>query len=231
MHLRVTLSVVCLAAAASAMGWAALVHADTDAHGDAPAQQVSGAQPSGDVIAAADWTRLLGTAHASANAPVPIATPQPEIAALRLEGVVAAQQHSLAVIAVDSKPSRVYAIGAVVHGDLLVRSVSAGGVVLARRDGGEPVVLALARPTASGSVHPSGMSAALAGAAIAATDDTEDASPIVPPHADMRAPTARQAATPGSDWARLRANPPVFPQASDEPPAPAAVVPGRPLQY
>lgn len=71
-----------------------------------------------------DLTRLLGATPA---APSAAAAPAPELASrFKLIGVMASKQiqgEGFALIAVDAKPARAYAVGAALDGDLVLKSV------------------------------------------------------------------------------------------------------------
>jgi general secretion pathway protein C len=71
-----------------------------------------------------DLTRLLG---ATPSAPSAAAAPAPELASrFKLLGVMASKQtqgEGFALIAVDAKPARAYAVGAPLDGDLVLKSV------------------------------------------------------------------------------------------------------------
>lgn len=71
-----------------------------------------------------DLTRLLG---ATPSAPSAAAAPAPELASrFKLIGVMASKQtqgEGFALIAVDAKPARAYAVGAPLDGDLVLKSV------------------------------------------------------------------------------------------------------------
>lgn len=71
-----------------------------------------------------DLTRLLG---ATPTAPSAAAAPAPELASrFKLIGVMASKQtqgEGFALIAVDAKPARAYAVGAALDGDLVLKSV------------------------------------------------------------------------------------------------------------
>jgi general secretion pathway protein C len=104
-----------------------------------------------------DLTRLLGV-----DAPPPVAAeaaaPPPD-SRFQLIGVLAAKpraaaREGVALIAVDGKPARAYRVGAVVDGQLVVKSVAALGVTLGPRDGAALVSLNLQpmAPAATGTL-------------------------------------------------------------------------------
>ena len=100
----------------------------------------------GDVVAVGDVTRLLGAPPAADAAPVAAA---PEAASrFRLLGIMAPKQAransegaGVALIAVDGKPPRAYAVGAHLDGDLVLQSVSLRTVSIGSTQGSPPVVL------------------------------------------------------------------------------------------
>ena len=103
-----------------------------------------------------DLTRLLGTAPV---APV-VAAAAPEAASrFRLLGIVAPQNpplsgagptHGVALIAVDGKMPKAYAVGAQLDGDLVLKSVSLRSASIASSQGGAPpITLELPRPAAA----------------------------------------------------------------------------------
>ncbi|MEO6409113.1 MAG: hypothetical protein ABIO45_10235 [Burkholderiaceae bacterium] len=115
---------------------------------DAPAQTL----PVADALAArGDLTRLFGAAPvALAAAP----TAEPALASrFRLYGVMAPKanaaapaSHGLALIAVDGKPARPYAVGAEVDTDLVVQSVSLRTAAIGPPRGAAALTLELAPP-------------------------------------------------------------------------------------
>jgi general secretion pathway protein C len=140
MKARLIAFVIWAAVAASAMFWALRLGASSPA---APAHTVAvgaAAVPRGDL------TRLFGAAPvAPAGANVVVQTPLSS--RFKLLGVAAPRQGGdvtgLALIAVDGKPARSYAVGAAVDGDLLLQSVHARGARLGARDAPAQVTLDL----------------------------------------------------------------------------------------
>ncbi len=126
----------------------------------APAQTLPVAQS---MVARGDLTRLFGAAPAAvAVAPAP----EPGLASrFRLFGVMAPKagqpappNHGLALIAVDGKPARPYAVGAAVDADLVVQSVSLRSAALGPRRGEAAVTLELAPPAPAATGVPGGVS-------------------------------------------------------------------------
>ena len=152
-------------------------------------------------VADTAWTRVLAGEAASPK-PVtpaaPAAGPQ-----LRLVGLMASGDQGLALIAGADGTARVFRVGAVVHGDTVVKSVSAQEVRLGPRDGPASTVLVLPA-SASGGIQPTTNTAS---GRLPATDEANDTSPIVPPHTDMPTPRASDSGTAGSPWSELRAKP------------------------
>ena len=111
--------------AASAVFWGLRVSARGQA---TPAHAVAVGEAS---VTRGDLSRLLGTGPAPAAA-APVATADPDAASrYRLIGVMApkrdaggAKRSGLALIAVDGKPAKAYAVGAVVDGDMVLQRVS-----------------------------------------------------------------------------------------------------------
>lgn len=196
MAFRAFVPVACVGIAVSTLLW--LLVARTGAVPPADTGQATRASP---LVAAGPWTRLLGDDAVSPKPASPaaaVAGPQ-----LRLVGLMASGDQGLALIAGADGIVQVFRVGAVVHGDTVVKSVSAQEVRLGPRDGPASSVLVL--PTgASGGIQ------AITNAPYnrpPATDDTNDTSPIVPPHTDMPTPRASESGTAGSHWSELRAKP------------------------
>ena len=141
MKARLFAFVIWAAVAASAIFWALRLGASSPA---APAHTVSvsaATSPRGDL------TRLFGAAPVA-----PVGSPQSSLASplssrFKLLGVAAPRQggerNGLALIAVDGKPARSYAVGASVEGDLLLQSVHARGARLGTRGAPPQVTLEL----------------------------------------------------------------------------------------
>lgn len=140
MKARLIAFVIWAAVAASAMFWALRLGASSPT---APAHTVAAgaaAAPRGDL------TRLFGAAPvAPADPNVVVQTPLSS--RFKLLGVAAPRQGGdvtgLALIAVDGKPARSYAVGAAVDGDLLLQSVHARGARLGARGAAAQVTLDL----------------------------------------------------------------------------------------
>lgn len=141
MALRFIAFVIWAAVAASAMFWALRLGASSPV---APAHTVAvaaAAAPRGDL------TRLFGAAPVrDAGSPNPIVD-TPLSSRFRLLGVAAPRQGGdltgLALIAVDGKPARSYAVGKPVDGDLLLQSVHARGARLGAKGAAPQVTLEL----------------------------------------------------------------------------------------
>ena len=138
---RLSAFVIWALVAATAVFWGLRLWAHAPA---APAYAV----PVGDAAAArGDLTRLLGSAPASAVA----ATATPEAASrFRLLGVVApkdstgpAGAHGVALIAVDGKIAKAYAVGSQLDGDLVLRSVSLRTASIGSTQGAPVITLEL----------------------------------------------------------------------------------------
>lgn len=154
--------------------------------------------PAPPLVADGDWTRLLG-ATVAISAPATPAIEEAD-AGLRLVGVMASGSQGLALIATADGPARVFRVGAAVHGDTVVKSVSAHEVQLGPRDGPASSVLVLPTAVQAGG---QALRQAPAGSALPA-DSAGDTSPIVPPHTDMPTPLAAESGTAGSNWSELR---------------------------
>ena len=109
--------------------------------------------------AAGDMTRLLGAAPVEA----PLALIAPEASArFRLVGVMApkagsaaaARPYGVALIAVDGKPARAFAVGAALDEELVLQSVSLRGASIGPAQGGSGLKLELPAlpPPATGSL-------------------------------------------------------------------------------
>ena len=102
-----------------------------------------------------DLTRLLGTAPVAP----PTAQATPEAASrFRLLGIVAPKQaaagrtasaHGVALIAVDGKMPKAYAVGAPLDGDLVLQSVSLRTASIGSGQGAPTITLELPRPAAA----------------------------------------------------------------------------------
>jgi general secretion pathway protein C len=122
-------------------------------------------------------------AHEAGGANPVVATPLSS--RFRLLGVAAPRQGGdltgLALIAVDGKPARSYAVGKPVDGDLLLQSVHARGARLGAKGAAPQVTLELPLlpPPATGSLPLAQAPAALAGMA-GAVPPVAVASPVLP---------------------------------------------------
>jgi general secretion pathway protein C len=152
MKLRLLAFVIWAAVAASAVFWALRLGTSSPA---APPHTVAvgaAAAPRGDL------TRLLGAAPVRDAAGTVVAVPSPLAARFRLLGVAAPRQGGdrvgLALIAVDGKPARSYAVGAPIDGDLVLQSVHPRGAKLGGRGAAPQVSLDLPAlpPPATGSL-------------------------------------------------------------------------------
>ena len=154
MRVRLLSFVIWAAVAASAVFWALRLSAASPV---APAYTVAvapAAAPRGDL------TRVLGAAPVRplAGAAVPVANALSS--RFKLLGVAAPRQGGdrvgLALIAVDGKPARSFAVGAAVDGDLMLQSVHARGARLGARNAAAQVTLELPPlpPPATGSYQP-----------------------------------------------------------------------------
>jgi len=180
MALRFIAFVIWAAVAASAMFWALRLGASSPV---APAHTVAvgaAAAPRGDL------TRLFGAAPVrdaggpNQNVDTPLSS------RFRLLGVAAPRQGGdltgLALIAVDGKPARSYAVGKPVDGDLLLQSVHARGAQLGAKGAAPQVTLELPLlpPPATGSLplpQAPGTPPAMKGAPVS---DSAVVSPMLP---------------------------------------------------
>lgn len=131
MKARLTAFVIWAAVAASAMFWALRLAASSPA---APVHTVS---VSAAALPRGDLTRVFGAAPERPVGDGAVIVESPLSSRFRLLGVAAPRQggdrNGLALIAVDGKPARSYAVGASVDGDLLLQSVHARGAKLGAR--------------------------------------------------------------------------------------------------
>lgn len=157
MKARLTAFVIWAAVAASAMFWILRLGASSPA---APSHTVAvnvAALPHGDL------TRVFGAAPVRAPTGSDGAVQTPLSSRFKLLGVAAPRQGGdragLALIAVDGKPARSYAVGATVDGDLMLQSVHLRGAKLGARDAAPQVTLDLPAllPAATGTL-PAGLS-------------------------------------------------------------------------
>jgi general secretion pathway protein C len=151
---RLLAFVIWAAVAASAMYWTLRLGVTSPA---APTHTVA---VDGSAAPRGDFARLFGaTGAGGAQAPA-LAAESALAARFRLLGVAAPRQggdrDGLALIAVDGKPARSYAVGAVVDGDLVLQSVSQRGARLGTRGAAVQVALDLPAlpPPATGSLAP-----------------------------------------------------------------------------
>jgi general secretion pathway protein C len=183
MALRFIAFVIWAAVAASAMFWALRLGASSPV---APAHTVAvaaAAAPRGDL------TRLFGAAPMrDAGSPNPIVA-TPLSSRFRLLGVAAPRQGGdltgLALIAVDGKPARSYAVGKPVDGDLVLQSVHARGARLGAKGAAPQVTLELPLlpPPATGSLplpQAPGTPPATTGAPVSAAAVVSPVSPGLP---------------------------------------------------
>ena len=141
MRVRLLAFVIWAAVAASVMFWALRLGASSPA---APAHTVAvgaAAAPRGDL------TRVLGAAPVRESAAAAVTVDSPLASRFRLLGVAAPRQggdrHGLALIAVDGKPARSYAVGASIDGELVLQSVHQRGAKLGGRGAATQVSLVL----------------------------------------------------------------------------------------
>jgi general secretion pathway protein C len=179
----------------------------------APVGAVAQAQPPVDLAAAGG---LFG------GAPQPVQAAAAAPSNVQVAGVVAAGPRSVALLAVDGKPARAFALGETVGDGLRVRSVTADAVELDR--GGQPVRLA-APPRASIDVLTRG---AQAGPAAAGAPQT--APPAPPPPASsglLRASPAFGVPPPPPSPAETvgAASPPMMSAPAAQSPVPQAATP------
>jgi len=207
MKVRLLAFVIWAAVAASAMFWVLRLGASSPA---APAHTVAvGAAnaPRGDL------TRLFGAAPAREAKGAAVVLESPLSSRFRLLGVAAPRQggdrSGLALIAVDGKPARSYAVGSAVEGELVLQSVHTRGARLGARGAAAQVTLELPAlpPPATGSLPPAqtpvtpvalpGVGAALpmpvaTSPVIAVTADSQQGEPTaVPPRAAAPPATTR----------------------------------------
>ena len=141
MKVRLLAFVIWAVVAASVMFWVLRLGASSPA---APAHTVAvgaAAAPRGDL------TRVLGAAPARESAAAAVTVDSPLASRFRLLGVAAPRQggdrQGLALIAVDGKPARSYAVGAPVDGELVLQSVHQRGAKLGGRGAATQVSLVL----------------------------------------------------------------------------------------
>ena len=127
MRVRLVAFVIWAAVAASAMFWALRLSASS------PAAPVHTVAVSAAAPPRADLTRLFGAEPVVAGGEA-VAAVSPLSSRFKLLGVAAPRQGGdrigLALIAVDGKPARSYAVGAAVDGELVLQSVHARGARL-----------------------------------------------------------------------------------------------------
>lgn len=174
MRVRLVAFVIWAAVAASAMFWALRLGTSSPA---APLHTVAvgaAAAPRGDL------TRLFGAAPVREAGAAAVVVESPLSSRFRLLGVAAPRQggdrNGLALIAVDGKPARSYAVGAAVDGELVLQSVHARGAKLGARGATPQVTLDLPAlpPPATGSLPLAqaggpGVPVGFVGAAVSAT--------------------------------------------------------------
>ena len=125
MTLRLVAFVIWAAVAASAMFWLLRLGASSPA---APAHTVAAGAAA---PARGDLTRVFGAAPVRDASGANLVIETPLSARFKLLGVAAPRQggdrNGLALIAVDGKPARSYAVGSAVDGDMLLQAVHARG--------------------------------------------------------------------------------------------------------
>jgi len=137
------------AVAASAVFWGLRLAASSPVAPTYTIAVAAAAAPRGDL------TRLLGAAPVREGAAVVVS---PLASRFRLLGVAAPRQggdrNGLALIAVDGKPARSYAVGAPIDGDLVLQAVHARGARLGAKGADAQVLLDLPAlpPAATGSL-------------------------------------------------------------------------------
>ena len=141
MKVRLLAFVIWAVVAASVMFWVLRLGASSPA---APAHTVAvGAA----VAPRGDLTRVLGAAPVRESAAAAVTVDSPLASRFRLLGVAAPRQggdrQGLALIAVDGKPARSYAVGAPVDGELVLQSVHQRGAKLGGRGAATQVSLVL----------------------------------------------------------------------------------------
>ncbi len=155
--------------------------------------------PARSLVADNNWT---GSRRHADTSDKPTAPARKEAGAgLRLVGVMASGDQGLALIAGADGVARLFRVGAVVHGDTVLKSVSAHEVRLGPRDGFSSTVLLLV-------TAPSGINQPVKTAqqpVQPVVDGVNDTSPIVPPHTDMATPRASESGTAGSHLREIRA--------------------------
>ena len=159
MKARLTAFVIWAAVAASAMFWILRLGASSPA---APAHTVSVAAAT---VPRGDLTRIFGAAPVRETAGPGAVVQTPLSSRFKLLGVAAPRQggdsNGLALIAVDGKPARSYAVGTAVDGDMLLQSVHPRGAKLGARGAAPQVTLDLpALPVAATGSFPSAFGAA-----------------------------------------------------------------------
>ncbi|MES2959954.1 MAG: type II secretion system protein N [Pseudomonadota bacterium] len=141
MTLRLVAFVIWAAVAASAMFWALRLGAASPV---APAHTVAAGAAA---PMRGDLTRVFGAAPAREAGGANQVVETPLSSRFKLLGVAAPRQGGdrtgLALIAVDGKPARSYAVGAPVDGELLLQSVHARGARLGARGAAPQVTLEL----------------------------------------------------------------------------------------
>jgi general secretion pathway protein C len=137
MKARLFAFVIWAAVAASAMFWILRLGASSPT---APSHTVA---VSAATAPRGDLTRVFGAAPARPTAGPAGVVQTPLSSRFKLLGVAAPRQGGdrtgLALIAIDGKPARSYAVGAAVDGDLLLQSVHSRGAMLGAR-GAAPLV-------------------------------------------------------------------------------------------
>ena len=184
MRVRLVAFVIWAAVAASAMFWALRLSASSPT---APLHTVAvsaAAPPRGDL------TRLFGAEPAAIGGEA-VAAESPLSSRFKLLGVAAPRQGGdrigLALIAVDGKPARSYAVGATVDGELVLQSVHARGARLGATGAVPQVTLdlpALPLPATGSLPSAAGPAGALAPAAMPPSQGV--APPVVTAPAELQ---------------------------------------------
>lgn len=180
MYARLSAFVIWALIAATAVFWSLRLFVRA-----APAP--SNAVAVGGAVVGGDLTRLFGTPPVAA--PVAVATPDAG-ARFRLLGIMApkratadAKGRGVALIAVDGKAPRAYAVGSRLDGDLVLQSVNLRTASIGTPEGAQTVVLEIPRlpPAATGTLPAFGSSTAPGPAGPAATPPTPVPGAVQPP--------------------------------------------------
>jgi general secretion pathway protein C len=187
-----------------------------------PPAQAASADP-----ARADWRRVMGgsaaaPASVTVAAPAPSAIP-PELAAFRLQGIVATAKTGrggVALLAQGDQPARPLTVGQVLTGDWVLKSLAARSVQVGPKKGPAQFTLNLPQPMPSTSAGPAGRPSA--GAAPVPTGSPVAAiEPIVSALEPASAASPNEAPGPAGPAQES-------PEGDDAMPPPPAPNPGRP---